>query len=342
MSIIFRRKLPIPKEIKERYPLNEKYHKNKAERELQIKNILSGKDDRMLIIIGPCSADREDAVIDYVSRLSKMQEKVRDRILLIPRVYTNKPRTMGIGYKGMLHRPNVLGEDDMLEGIIRVRRMHIKVIEETGLTSADEILYPDYYRYFSDLLSYAAVGARSTENQQHRFISSGLDIPVGMKNPTGGSFEVMLNSIAATQKRHVFMYRGYEVESEGNQFSHGILRGSMDPAGVTVPNYHYEDLRRLYDMYSQKDISNMSVVVDVNHSNSGKRWYEQDRISKDVLVSCRHSEDIRNMVKGFMVESYIEDGSQPVDGGRYGQSITDPCMGWEKTEKFLYEMAELI
>lgn len=342
MSVIFRRKLPIPKEIKEQYPLKEQYHKCKAERERQIKDILSGKDDRLLMIIGPCSADREDAVVDYVSRLSKLQEKVKDKLLLVSRVYTNKPRTLGTGYKGMLHRPNVLGEDDMLEGLIRVRQMHIRVIEETGLTSADEILYPDYYRYFSDLLSYAAVGARSTENQQHRFISSGLDIPVGMKNPTGGSFEVMLNSIAATQKQHMFMYRGYEVESEGNPFSHGILRGAVDVTGATVPNYHYEDLCRLYEMYAQKDLTNMAVVVDVNHSNSGKRWYEQDRICRDVLGSCRCSADVRKLVKGFMVESYIEDGNQSVDGGVYGKSITDPCMGWEKTERFLYEIAELI
>lgn len=342
MSVIFKRKLQIPKVIKEKYPLKEKYHKCKAEREKQIKDILSGQDNRLFMIIGPCSADREDAVIDYVSRLSRLQEKVKDCLLLIPRVYTNKPRTLGTGYKGMLHRPNVLGEDDILEGLIRVRQMHIKVIEETGLTSADEILYPDYYRYFSDLLSYASVGARSTENQQHRFISSGLDIPVGMKNPTGGSFEVMLNSIEATQKRHVFMYRGYEVESEGNPFSHGILRGAVDVTGATVPNYYYENLRKLYDMYSEKNLSNMAVVVDVNHSNSGKRWYEQERICKDVLRSRRYSQDIQKMVKGFMIESYIEDGNQLVDGNIYGKSITDPCMGWEKTERLLYEISDLI
>ncbi|MCB6993417.1 3-deoxy-7-phosphoheptulonate synthase [bacterium 210820-DFI.6.37] len=343
MSVHFKRKLPIPKAIKEQYPMKEACVKAKAEREKQIKAILSGNDDRILMIIGPCSADREDAVLDYVSRLAKVQEKIKDKILIIPRVYTNKPRTVGTGYKGMLHRPNLLGDDDLLEGIIRVRQMHLRVIEETGLTAADEILYPDYYRYFSDLLSYAAVGARSTENQQHRFVASGLDIPVGMKNPTGGSFDVMLNSIAAAQHGYLFMYRGYEVESDGNPYAHGILRGAVRDSGSVAPNYHYEDLLLLYAMYSERDLlENKAVIIDTNHSNSGKKWYEQKRICKDVLTSCKYSKDIKKLVKGFMVESYLEDGNQPIDGGVYGKSVTDPCMGWDYTENFLYELADLL
>lgn len=315
--------------------------KIKKERDKEIHRIFTGEDNRLALIIGPCSADNEDSVIDYISRLIPVQEKVRDKILIIPRIYTNKPRTTGDGYKGMVHQPNPERDSDMLEGIIAIRRLHTRAIAETGFTCADEMLYPENQRYLSDLLSYVAVGARSVEDQQHRLVASGIPCPVGMKNPTSGDISVMLNSITAAQHSHTFIYRGWEVVSTGNPLTHAILRGSVNKHGQSQPNYHYEDLIRLHEMYSACNLQNMGVIVDTNHANSGKKYMEQIRICKEVLHSCRLSEEINTMVKGFMIESYIEDGNQKIGDGVYGKSITDPCLGWEKTEKLIYEIADL-
>lgn len=341
MSMNFLRKLPIPKEIKEQFPMSDDLVKIKKERDKEIHRIFTGEDNRLALIIGPCSADNEDSVIDYISRLIPVQEKVRDKILIIPRIYTNKPRTTGDGYKGMVHQPNPERSSDMLEGIIAIRRLHTRAIAETGFTCADEMLYPENQRYLSDLLSYVAVGARSVEDQQHRLVASGIPCPVGMKNPTSGDISVMLNSITAAQHSHTFIYRGWEVVSTGNPLTHAILRGSVNKHGQSQPNYHYEDLIRLHEMYSACNLQNMSVIVDTNHANSGKKYMEQIRICKEVLHSCRLSEEINTMVKGFMIESYIEDGNQKIGDGVYGKSITDPCLGWEKTEKLIYEIADL-
>lgn len=341
MSMNFLRKLPIPKEIKEQFPMSDDLVKIKKERDKEIHRIFTGEDNRLALIIGPCSADNEDSVIDYISRLIPVQEKVRDKILIIPRIYTNKPRTTGDGYKGMVHQPNPERGSDMLEGIIAIRRLHTRAIAETGFTCADEMLYPENQRYLSDLLSYVAVGARSVEDQQHRLVASGIPCPVGMKNPTSGDISVMLNSITAAQHSHTFIYRGWEVVSTGNPLTHAILRGSVNKHGQSLPNYHYEDLIRLHEMYSACNLQNMGVIVDTNHANSGKKYMEQIRICKEVLHSCRLSEEINTMVKGFMIESYIEDGNQKIGDGVYGKSITDPCLGWEKTEKLIYEIADL-
>ena len=341
MSMNFLRKLPIPKEIKEQFPMSDDLVKIKKERDKEIHRIFTGEDNRLALIIGPCSADNEDSVIDYISRLIPVQEKVRDKILIIPRIYTNKPRTTGDGYKGMVHQPNPERGSDMLEGIIAIRRLHTRAIAETGFTCADQMLYPENQRYLSDLLSYVAVGARSVEDQQHRLVASGIPCPVGMKNPTSGDISVMLNSITAAQHSHTFIYRGWEVVSTGNPLTHAILRGSVNKHGQSQPNYHYEDLIRLHEMYSACNLQNMGVIVDTNHANSGKKYMEQIRICKEVLHSCRLSEEINTMVKGFMIESYIEDGNQKIGDGVYGKSITDPCLGWEKTEKLIYEIADL-
>lgn len=341
MSMNFLRKLPIPKDIKEQFPMSEELAKIKEKRDEEIKRVFTGEDNRIILIIGPCSADNEDSVIDYISRLVPVQEKVKDKILIIPRIYTNKPRTTGEGYKGMVHQPDPEKSADMLEGLIAIRRLHTRAIAETGFTCADEMLYPENQRYLSDLLSYVAVGARSVEDQQHRLVASGISVPVGMKNPTSGDFSVMMNSIVAAQLSHTFIFRGWEVVSSGNPLAHAILRGSVNKHGQPIPNYHYEDLIRLFDMYQACNLQNMSVIVDANHSNSGKKYLEQIRICKEVLHSCRHSDDINSMVKGFMIESYIEDGCQKVGGGIYGKSITDPCLGWEKTEKLIYDIADL-
>lgn len=341
MSMNFLRKLPIPKEIKEQFPMSDDLVKIKKERDKEIHRIFTGEDNRLALIIGPCSADNEDSVIDYISRLIPVQGKVRDKILIIPRIYTNKPRTTGDGYKGMVHQPNPERSSDMLEGIIAIRRLHTRAIAETGFTCADEMLYPENQRYLSDLLSYVAVGARSVEDQQHRLVASGIPCPVGMKNPTSGDISVMLNSITAAQHSHTFIYRGWEVVSTGNPLTHAILRGSVNKHGQSQPNYHYEDLIRLHEMYSACNLQNMGVIVDTNHANSGKKYMEQIRICKEVLHSCRLSEEINTMVKGFMIESYIEDGNQKIGDGVYGKSITDPCLGWEKTEKLIYEIADL-
>ena len=338
----FLRKLPIPKDVKEEFPLSKDLAAHKAKKDAEIANIFSGKDDRFVLIIGPCSADNETSVLDYISRLVPVQEKVKDKIYIIPRVYTNKPRTTGEGYKGMLHQPNPEKKEDMLDGIIAIRRLHTNVIAQTGFVCADEMLYPENQRYLSDLLSYIAIGARSVENQQHRLVSSGCGVPVGMKNPTSGDFNVMINSIKAAQSSHTFIFRGWEVVSEGNPLAHAILRGSVNKHGQSIPNYHYEDLIRLHEMYASSGLENMGVIVDTNHSNSGKQYLEQIRISKEVLSSRRHSADINSMVKGLMIESYIEDGCQKIGEGVYGKSITDPCLGWEKTEKLIYEIADLL
>ena len=336
----FVRKLPIPKEIKEQFPIPEEVKKVKAERDAAIADVFTGRSDKFLLIIGPCSADREDSVLDYVNRLAKVQDKVKDKILIIPRIYTNKPRTTGQGYKGMVHQPDPTKSEDMLEGLIAIRKLHTKALTETGLGCADEMLYPENHRYLSDILSYVAIGARSVEDQQHRLTASGLMVPVGMKNPTSGDYSVMLNSIIAAQSQHTFLYRGWEARSKGNPLTHAILRGYVDKHGNSHPNYHYEDLVRLYDMYSAKDLENMAVIIDANHANSGKQFMEQIRICNEVLHSCRHNYDIRKIVKGFMVESYIVDGCQRVEEGTYGKSITDPCLGWEKSEKLIYDIAD--
>ena len=336
----FVRKLPIPQDIKAQFPIPEEVKKIKAERDKEIADVFTGKSDKFLLVIGPCSADREDSVLDYVNRLAKVQDKVKDKIIIIPRIYTNKPRTTGQGYKGMVHQPDPTKSEDMLEGLIAIRKLHTKALTETGLACADEMLYPENHRYLSDILSYVAIGARSVEDQQHRLTASGLMIPVGMKNPTSGDYSVMLNSIIAAQSQHTFLYRGWEAHSKGNPLTHAILRGYVDKHGNSHPNYHYEDLVRLYDMYSAKDLENTAVIIDANHANSGKQYLEQIRICNEVLHSCRHNNDIRSIVKGFMIESYIEDGCQKVEEGTYGKSITDPCLGWEKSEKLIYDIAD--
>ena len=341
-NMIFKRKLPIPKEIKEQYPLTAELSQVKARRDKKIADVFTGKSSKMVLIIGPCSADREDAVLEYCERLAKLQEAVSDKLVLIPRVYTNKPRTTGDGYKGLLHQPDPRKTSDMLEGVIAIRRLHTNVLANTGLPTADEMLYPDNYRYLSDLLSYVAVGARSVENQEHRLTSSGIDIPVGMKNPTSGDISVMLNSIMAAQHPHTFIYRGWEVDTTGNPLAHAILRGYVNKHGESMPNYHFEELERLYNAYTAKGLQNMALIVDANHANSGKKYQEQPRICKEVLHSCRHSSDIKTMVKGFMVESYLEPGCQKIGDGVYGKSITDPCLGWEETVRLVQDIADLI
>lgn len=338
----FNRKLPVPKEIKEQYPLTAELSRLKEARDAEIADIFTGHSDKMVLIVGPCSADREDAVLDYCQRLAKLQEVVSDRLILIPRVYTNKPRTTGAGYKGLLHQPDPEQKSDMLQGVIAIRRLHTNVLANTGLSTADEMLYPDNYRYLSDLLSYVAVGARSVENQEHRLTSSGISVPVGMKNPTSGDISVMLNSILAAQSPHTFIYRGWEVETTGNPLAHAILRGYVNKHGEAHPNYHYEDLEFLNQAYRAKGLQNMALIVDANHSNSAKKYDQQPRICKDVLYTCRHSSDIRAIVKGFMIESYLENGCQKIGEGVYGKSITDPCIGWSETERLVQEIADQI
>lgn len=342
MSFKFVKQLPSPEEIKEMSPVTEEMKKVKETRDRLIQDVITGNSDKFLVIVGPCSADNEEAVCDYTNRLAKVQEKVADRLVLVPRIYTNKPRTTGEGYKGMLHQPDPEAKPDVLAGILAIRHMHIRSIKETGLTSADEMLYPDNWHYLSDLLSYVAIGARSVENQEHRLMVSGLDIPVGMKNPTSGDFSVMLNSVVAAQHGHDFISRGWEVSTEGNPLTHTILRGAVNKHGNTIPNYHYEDLQLLLEMYGERDLANPAVIIDANHSNSGKKYEQQIRIVKEVLHSRLVSKDIRQLVKGVMIESYIEPGNQKIGPNHvYGKSITDPCLGWDETEKLLYTVAEL-
>ena len=342
MNMNFKRKLPIPKDIKEMFPIGESYAVKRAEKIKEIESILEGSADKFMLIIGPCSADNEEAVLDYLSRLRKVQDKVSDKICIIPRVYTNKPRTNGTGYKGMLHQPDPNMNEDMLKGIITIRETFIRAMKETEFFCSDEMLYPENHRYLSDILCYVAVGARSVENQMHRLTASGLDIPVGMKNPTGGDFSVLMNSIVAAQNSHTFIYRNWEVVSEGNPYAHAILRGHMNKRGQSLPNYHYEDLNLVNEMYHKMGLKNPAVIVDTNHANSGKHYLEQIRIAKEVLQSRQFNKDIAKLVKGLMIESYIEDGCQPVNGTIYGKSITDPCLGWEKTEKLIYDIADMV
>ena len=339
----FIRKLPIPMDIKAMYPVTPEMTAIKSARDEEIRKVFTGVSDKFILVIGPCSADREDAVLDYISRLKKVQEKVEDKIVIIPRIYTNKPRTTGDGYKGMLHQPDPNADPDMLNGVIAIRKLHMKALAEIGLSCADEMLYPENHRYLSDLLSYVAIGARSVENQQHRLTASGLAIPVGMKNPTGGDLSVMMNSVTAAQHSHTFIYRGWEVKSQGNPLAHAILRGYVNKHGQSLPNYHYEDLIGLYELYKASGLANPAVIIDTNHANSGKKYLEQVRIAKEVLHSCRHSADVKSIVKGLMIESYIEDGCQKInDHDIYGNSITDPCLGWEKTERLIYDMADVL
>lgn len=338
----FIRKLPIPMEIKKEFPLSQQVSATRLARVEEMRAILDGRDRRLMLIIGPCSADREDSVMDYVHRLVPVQEQVKDKLLIVPRVYTNKPRTNGAGYKGMLHQPDPSKKPDMLAGIIAIRRLHTRVVEETGFACADEMLYPEDHRYLSDILGYVAVGARSVENQQHRLVASGLDVPVGMKNPTGGDLSVMMNSIYAAMGDHTFLYRGWEVETYGNPYAHAILRGCVNERGESRPNYHYEDLVQLHRLYTERAIKNPACIVDCNHANSGKQYLEQTRIAKEVMHSKRYSADINALVKGLMIESYIQDGSQKITECTYGKSITDACLGWEKTRQLIFDLAELL
>lgn len=342
MSFEFIRKLPTPTELKAEIPVPAQITALKAERDAEIRDVITGASNKFIAIIGPCSADNEEAVLDYTLRLKKVQEKIKDKVLIIPRVYTNKPRTTGTGYKGMLHQPDPEKKPDLLAGLIAIRKMHIRVMEETELMPADEMLYPENYWFLSDVLSYVAVGARSVEDQQHRLTVSGMDVPAGMKNPTSGDFSVMLNSVVAAQAKQTFIYRNWEVNTPGNPLTHTILRGAVNKHGQNIPNYHYEDLMRLYNMYMSRDLLNPGVIIDANHSNSGKQYQEQIRIVKEVLHSCKHSADLKKLVKGVMVESYIEPGCQKVGEDIYGKSITDPCLGWEDSERLLYEIADLL
>ncbi len=342
MNIQYKRELPTARVVREMYPISEKLKKQKQANDEEIRKVFTSESNKFILLIGPCSADREDAVLDYISRLGEIREKVKDKILIIPRIYTNKPRTTGDGYKGMLHQPDPNSSPDMLKGVISIRKLHMQALEQTGFSCADEMLYPENHRYLSDLLSYVAVGARSVEDQQHRLTASGLEIPVGMKNPTSGDISVMLNSITAAQHPHTFVYSNWEVESSGNPLAHAILRGSTDRYGKNVPNYHYEDIVHLIEAYNKIGLQNPGVIIDTNHSNSGKKWDHQPRIAKEILHSMKQSDEIKKFVKGLMIESYIEDGAQKPNGDVYGQSITDPCLGWEKTEKLILELADLL
>ena len=342
MSFEFKKKLPVPKEIKELYPVSAELAARKKELDRQVIDVITGKSDKFLAIIGPCSADNETSVCEYIERLARVQEKIKDRVIIVPRIYTNKPRTTGEGYKGMLHQPDPEKAPDLLQGIIAIRKLHMHALETYGMPIADEMLYPENYWYLSDILSYVAIGARSVEDQQHRLVSSGFDVPAGMKNPTSGDFSVMLNSVVAAQNNHNFIYRGWDVNTEGNPYAHTILRGSVNKYGRSRPNYHYEDIMKLHEMYSQRNLKYPATIVDANHSNSDKQFKEQIRIVKEVLHSRSLSPDIHNLVKGVMIESYLVEGTQKIgcQPHVYGQSITDPCLGWEDSEKLLYEIAE--
>ena len=340
MRMNFQRKLPIPQEVKKEFALSDKMVQVKAERDEQIRKVFEGTSDKFILIIGPCSADHSEPVLEYISRLRKIQEKVSDKIIMIPRIYTNKPRTTGQGYKGMLHQPDPEEKPDMYKGIVAIRELHLAALRDYDFSCADEMLYPENHRYLSDLLSYVAIGARSVENQQHRLTASGIDVPVGMKNPTGGDLSVMMNSITAAQSSHTFLYRGWEVTSLGNPLAHAILRGYVDYMGKSVSNYHYENLVQLNELYMKTGLTNPSVIVDTNHNNSGKKYLEQIRIAKDVVYSRNQNDDIKRLVKGLMIESYLEDGAQGVGEHTFGKSITDPCLGWEKTEQLIYDIAD--
>lgn len=340
MSFEFIKKLPTPDEIRKEYPVPEELARLRERRNEEIRDVLTGKSDKFLVIIGPCSADNEEAVCDYVTRLAKVNEKVKDKLVLIPRIYTNKPRTTGEGYKGIIHQPDPEKKPDFLAGLIAMRKMQIRAIAESGLTAADEMLYPENWRYVSDILSYVAIGARSVEDQQHRLTVSGFDVAAGMKNPTSGDFSIMLNSVYAAQHPHSFIYRGWEVQTSGNDLTHTILRGSVNKYGRSLPNYHYEDLNTLISLYNERNLKNPACIIDANHNNSDKQFRQQVRIVKEVMHSRKLNHDIRQMVKGVMVESYIEEGCQKIGDGIYGKSITDPCLGWEDSERLIYDIAE--
>lgn len=340
MSFEYIKLLPTPDEIRVQYPLPAKLIELKRRRDAEIRSVITGDSNKFLVIIGPCSADNEDAVCDYVTRLSKLNEKVKDKLILIPRIYTNKPRTTGDGYKGIIHQPDPNKKEDFLAGIIAMRKMHIRAIEESGLTCADEMLYPENWGYVSDILSYVAIGARSVEDQQHRLTVSGFDVPSGMKNPTSGDFAVMLNSVYAAQQPHSFIYRGWEVQTSGNKLAHTVLRGAVNKHGQSIPNYHYEDLNMLLEAYNERDLINPACIIDSNHNNSNKKYEQQIRIVKEVMHSRKLNKDIHSLVKGVMIESYIEEGCQKIGGGVYGKSITDPCLGWKDTEKLIYDIAD--
>ena len=340
MQMTFHRKLPIPQEVKEEFPLTEHMKQVKAARDEAINAVFDGSSDKFILIVGPCSADHSEPVLEYISRLRKVQEQVSDKIIIIPRIYTNKPRTTGQGYKGMLHQPDPEAKPDMYTGIVSIRQLHLAALRDYDFSCADEMLYPDNHRYLSDLLSYVAVGARSVENQQHRLTASGVGIPVGMKNPTGGDLSVMMNAIVAAQSSHTFIYRGWEVTSAGNPYTHAILRGYLDGAGRSVSNYHYEDLLRVEELYEKSNLTNPSIIVDTNHNNSGKKYLEQIRIAKDIVHSRNQNGDIMRLVKCLMIESYLEDGACKAEEHIFGKSITDPCLGWEKTEQLILDIAD--
>ena len=340
MQMTFHRKLPIPQEVKKEFPLTEHMKQVKAARDEAINVVFDGSSDKFILIVGPCSADHSEPVLEYISRLRKVQEQVSDKIIIIPRIYTNKPRTTGQGYKGMLHQPDPEAKPDMYTGIVSIRQLHLAALRDYDFSCADEMLYPDNHRYLSDLLSYVAVGARSVENQQHRLTASGVGIPVGMKNPTGGDLSVMMNAIVAAQSSHTFIYRGWEVTSAGNPYTHAILRGYLDGAGRSVSNYHYEDLLRVEELYEKFNLTNPSIIVDTNHNNSGKKYLEQIRIAKDIVHSRNQNGDIKRLVKGLMIESYLEDGACKAEEHIFGKSITDPCLGWEKTEQLILDIAD--
>ena len=340
MQMNFHRKLPIPQDVKKEYPLTERMEAVKATRDAEIRSVFDGSSDKFILVIGPCSADHSEPVLEYISRLRKIEEQVKDKIIIIPRIYTNKPRTTGQGYKGMLHQPDPEAKPDMYKGIVAIRELHLAALRDYDFSCADEMLYPENYRYLSDLLSYVAIGARSVENQEHRLVSSGVEAPVGMKNPTGGDLGVMMNSIVAAQSSHTFIYRGWEVASGGNPYAHAILRGYIDYAGRSTSNYHYEDLLRVQELYANSNLVNPSVIVDTNHNNSGKKYLEQVRIAKDIVYSRNQNSDIKKLVKGLMIESYIEDGACKPEEHIFGKSITDPCLGWEKTERLILDIAD--
>ena len=340
MQMNFHRKLPIPQEVKKEYPLTERMEQVKAERDASIRAVFDGSLDKFILVVGPCSADHSEPVLEYISRLRRIEEQVSDKIIIIPRIYTNKPRTTGQGYKGMLHQPDPEAKPDMYKGIVAIRELHLAALRDYDFSCADEMLYPENYRYLSDLLSYVAIGARSVENQQHRLTASGIVAPVGMKNPTGGDLSVMMNSIVAAQSSHTFIYRGWEVTSDGNPYAHAILRGYLDYSGRSVSNYHYEDLLRVEELYEKSNLTNPSVIVDTNHNNSGKKYLEQVRIAKDIVHSRNQNPDIKRLVKGLMIESYLEDGACKAEEHIFGKSITDPCLGWEKTERLIFDIAE--
>lgn len=340
MNVDFEKKLTIPMEVKKMFPLTDDMRDVIEDRRTQIKNIISGDDKRLLLIIGPCSADNEDSVLDYIGRLKSIQEKVKKKILIVPRVFTNKPRTTGDGYKGLLHQPDPSEKPDLFKGIIATRDIHMRVVKETGFATADEMLYPENYRYLDDILGYVTVGARSVENQQHRLVASGLEVPCGMKNPTGGDLTVMINAIHAAQHKHSFLYRGWAVHSYGNPYAHAVLRGFTNNRGRSVPNYHYEDVMNVIELYEGSGLSNPGVIIDTNHANSGKNPFEQPRIVREVMSYRKHNPKMTGFIKGFLVESYIEDGAQKIGEGIYGKSITDACLGWSKTEELIGELSE--